>query len=75
MDQNSEKRAKFKKLAEGRTRAALSSIRKIGNLSNKRAYEYDDEDVKKIVRALREAISDVEKKFSSSGAQPDKFEL
>ncbi len=63
-----EKREKFVKLAEGRTRTALDAIRKIGNLSNKRAYEYDDQDVKKIIKALREATSDLERKFSSSSA-------
>ena len=62
----SKKREKFVKLAEGRTRTALDAIRKIGNLSNKRAYEYDEQDVKKIVRALREATSDLERKFTSS---------
>jgi hypothetical protein len=72
---NTSKREKFVRLAEGRTQAALSTIRKIGNLSNRRAYEYDDTDVKKIVRALREALSDVERKFSSTGDQSDKFKL
>ena len=75
MARDASRRDKFVKLAEGRTQAALSAIRKIGNLSNKRAYEYDDADVKKIVRALREAISDVERKFSPSGDQTDKFKL
>lgn len=60
------KREKFVKLAEGRTRTALDAIRKIGNLSNKRAYDFDDQDVKKIIKALREATSDLERKFSSS---------
>ena len=62
----SEKREKFVKLAEGRTRTALDAIRKIGNLSNKRAYEFDDQDVKKIIKALRDATSELERKFNSS---------
>lgn len=62
----SEKREKFVKLAEGRTSTALDAIRKIGNLSNRRAYQYDDQDVKKIVKALREAVGDLERKFTSS---------
>jgi len=73
--QISDRRSKFVKLAEGRTQAALSAIRKIGNLSNRRAYEYDDADVKKIVRALREAMGDLERRFSSTGDQSDKFKL
>jgi hypothetical protein len=72
----SNKREKFVKLAEGRTQAALDAIRKIGNLSNKRAYEFDDSDVKKIVKALRDAASDLERKFGSTSAvDKDVFKL
>lgn len=72
----SEKREKFVRLAEGRTQSALDAIRKIGNLSNQRAYDYDDADIKKIVKALREATNDVERKFgSSSGDGINKFKL
>lgn len=70
------KREKFVKLAEGRTRTALDSIRKIGNLSNRRAYEYDDQDVKKIIKALREATGELERKFSPASANDsDTFKL
>ncbi|KAA3445937.1 hypothetical protein C7I87_31125 [Mesorhizobium sp. SARCC-RB16n] len=72
----SEKREKFVKLAEGRTQAALEAIRKIGNLSNRRAYEFDESDVKKIAKALRDATSDLERKFgSTSAAEKDVFKL
>jgi hypothetical protein len=72
----SEKREKFVRLAEGRTQKALDSIRKIGNLSNKRAYEYDEQDVKKIIKALRDATSDLEKKFGpSSSGDSETFKL
>lgn len=66
MPKDNEKREKFVKLAENRTQLALDAIRKIGNLSNQRAYDYSDEDVKKIIKALREGISDTERKFQSS---------
>lgn len=72
----SEKREKFIKLAEGRTQLALDAIRKIGNLSNSRAYDFTDGDVKVIVKALRDATAEVERKFSSSaGESPNKFKL
>jgi hypothetical protein len=70
-----QKREKFIRLAEGRTQAALSAIRKIGNLSNRRAYSYTEGDVKKIVRVLRDAINETERKFGSSGEQADRFKL
>jgi uncharacterized protein YceH (UPF0502 family) len=69
MDAN-EKRQRFVKLAEGRTQEALNAIRKIGNLSNKRAYEYTEADVRKMVKALRDAVSDIERKLDSSGPEP-----
>ncbi len=75
MPKDSPKREKFVRLAEGRTEAALNAIRKIGNLSNKRAYDYDEADIKKVTKALRDAINEVERRFSPSGNQPDKFKL
>lgn len=71
-----EKREKFVKLAEGRTQLALDAIRKIGNLSNSRAYEYTDDDVKLIMKALRDAVSEIERKFNSSSSETfNRFKL
>ena len=76
MPKQSDKRENFVRLAEGRTQLALDAIRKIGNLSNSRAYEYTDADVKAIIKALRDATADVERKFSSStGETFNKFRL
>jgi hypothetical protein len=76
MKENSEKRMKFVKLAEGRTQAALSAIRKIGNLANRRSYEFDASDIRKIVKALKDAISDTERKFDpDSGPGQKSFKL
>jgi hypothetical protein len=62
-------------LAEGRTQIALDAIRKLGNLSNKRAYEYTDGDIRKIAKALKEAVSDLEKRFGSSTEATETFKL
>lgn len=76
MPASSGKREKFVRLAEGRTQAALDAIRKLGNLANKRAYDYDDEDIKKVIKALRDATNEIEKRFgSSTGARDSKFKL
>jgi len=75
VNNGSDKRRKFVKLAENRTQAALNAIRKIGNLSNERAYEYSDEDIRKIVRALKESVSEIEKRFTTKGTQQSKFKL
>lgn len=70
-----DKRINFVRLAEGRTQIALDAIRKLGNLSNRRAYEYSDADMRKISKALKEAISDLERRFGSSTELQDTFKL
>lgn len=75
MAETDEKREKFVRLAENRTQAALDSIRKIGNLSNRRAYDYDEADVRKIIRALKDATSDLERKFDAKAPEERKFKL
>ena len=61
----SEKRKKFRELAENRTNKAIEAIARIGNLSNRQIYEWDDAEVKKVVKALREAVSSVENRFEA----------
>ena len=74
--QGDDKRDKFVRLAEGRTQGALDAIRKLGNLSNRGIYEYSDADVKKIVKALRDATGEVERKFGTTlGDGADRFRL
>ncbi len=76
MRDEDERRGKFIKLAEGRTQAALSAIRKIGNLSNRRSYEFDETDVRKILRALKDALAEVERRFDpASGPGQKTFKL
>lgn len=65
--QASEKRDKFVKLAEKRTSNAIKAIRVIGNLGNRSAYEYDDADVKKIVKALNAEIDSLQDRMKRTG--------
>jgi hypothetical protein len=60
-----EKSQKFRELAERRTNNAIDVILRIGKLSNRQLYEYAEGDVKKIMKALRDAVSEVEERFSS----------
>lgn len=62
-----EKKAKFRELAVKRVSNALKQIQLIGNLANTRAYEYEEEEVKKIFKSLKEEISLAEAKFKSKG--------
>jgi hypothetical protein len=60
-----DRRERFVTLAEARTSKALSSIRLIGNLSNRSNYQYTEQDVNRIVRALNQEIADLKRRFKS----------
>lgn len=71
-----EKRAKFRELAESRTNKALDAIARIGNLSNRSLYEWEDAEMKKVLKALRDAVSEVEARFASpKGKVGSRFNL
>ena len=71
-----DKRAKFVALAESRTVNAIRAIRVIGKLGNKSAYEYDDTDVNKIIRALNKEIEALRARMTSkSGKDEVEFKL
>jgi hypothetical protein len=63
------KREKFVQLAENRTRNAIKAIRVIGKLGNKNAYQFDETDVQKIVRALTKEVDALKARMSSSGGK------
>lgn len=69
----SSKREKFVDLAEARVSRAMQAIRVVGNLSNRNNYEYTDDDVRKIVKALSAEIDAMQARFRStdSKARPE----
>ena len=72
----STKRENFVRLAEARVSRALDSIRVIGNLSNRSNYEYDDQDVKKIIKTLQDEVAKVKMQLEAkSGVSKQQFKL
>ena len=72
----SEKHKKFRDLAENRTSKALDAIGRIGNLSNSASYEWDEAEVRKIIKALKSAVASVEGRFGTpKGKAGSKFKL
>ncbi|HXD45204.1 MAG TPA: hypothetical protein VN655_08715 [Pseudolabrys sp.] len=75
-EKTASKREKFVELAENRTRNAIRAIRVIAKLGNKNAYEYDDTDVQKIVRALSKEVEALRARMSRTGGKDTvEFEL
>jgi hypothetical protein len=60
-----DKRQRFRNLAESRTNKAIEAISRIGNLSNRQIYDFEEAEVRKVIRALRDAVSSVESRFES----------
>lgn len=61
-----DRRANFARLATIRTNNALNAIRLIGNLSNTNDYEFTDDDVAKMLNAIRIELSAAEARFQVS---------
>ena len=56
-------RTKFVELANKRVSRALKAIQLIGNLSNRSSYDFTEEDVSKIFKALEDEMTDCRKRF------------
>lgn len=71
-----DKRAKFIELANKRVNRALKDLGLVANLANRHNYEYDDEQVRKIVKALQNEIDLVKNSFNlDSAGRSNNFEL
>lgn len=71
-----DKRKKFVELAEARVNRAIKDVRLIGNLANRSAYEYTDEDARKIFRILQKELDTAKARFSDdAGGKDTDFKL
>lgn len=66
-----DKRAKFVELAEKRVNRTIRDFRLIGNLSNRSAYDFTEEDIRKIFRALQKELDSAKGRFSRGGKSDD----
>lgn len=74
-DVRRDKQYKFVQLAEQRTNVVIKSMQLIGNLSNKRNYEYSDEQAAKIIAALESELKELKLKFKAASKTNDRFKL
>lgn len=65
---------KFERLATKRTQAIIDKIRILGNCSNQYIYEYNEDDIRKIFRAIEEELKTVKAKFLTKNRM-EKFSL
>jgi len=66
-------RERFLKVAEYRTNKVIQSIESLSKCSS-RNYEYEDRDIRKMFRFLKNSLSECENKFKNKGKNnPQKF--
>jgi hypothetical protein len=66
-----DKRAKFVQLANQRVNRAIDQIRLVGNLANRNAYDYTDEDYRKIMKALQKSLDRAKARFNDEAQGAD----
>ena len=70
------RKERFKRIATARTNKVMDNLRLLGNCANTSNYEYTDEEVRKIFRAVDKAVSEMKSQFSTSDKQDkNKFKL
>ena len=70
-----DKQIKFIELAEQRTNSAIKCMQLIGNLANKRNYEYNDDQANKIIAVLEGELKELRSKFKSASKANIRFKL
>ena len=60
------KQERFRRLATQRTNAVLHRLQILGHCANPQLYDYSEEDVRKIFRAIDSEVKAIKAKFSNS---------
>ena len=61
-----EKREAFRRLAERRTNTIVDKVRILGNLANRSAYDYAEEDLRKIFGAIEDELKVARARFRAT---------
>jgi hypothetical protein len=69
------KREAFLRLAEARTNTVMDKLRVLGNCANPYAYEYTDDDVRKIFTAIDKELRATRAKFTGSSRSEFRLRL
>ncbi len=71
-----DKKAKFVELANKRVNRAIKDLELVANLANRRNYDFDDEQARKIVKALQYHVDALKQSFlSGNSGNQTTFEL
>ena len=63
-EEKSTRRKRFEKVAGNRVQIILNTFDNLENCANRNNYQYDEEDIKKMEKTIREKFNEVIKKFN-----------
>lgn len=69
-EQSDRRRTAFLRLAEARTNAVIDRIRVLSNCSNPYAYEYYEEDIRRIFQAIDAELRTARARFDKKQKKP-----
>jgi|TARA_B100001971_G_C18197928_1_gene542690 hypothetical protein len=75
MNDKSSKQERFKRLATKRTNNVLKALKVLGNLSNRSAYDYTNEEVDAIFNAVDKQMRVVRNKFHTFRDEKTEFKF
>jgi hypothetical protein len=67
------RRERFEKVAARRVQRILQDIETLKNCSNKRNYDYSEDDVKRMMKVIKERIKSLEASFFENVKEQDDF--
>jgi len=70
-----DKKERFEKVAVQRTNKIIKMLQLLGNCSNKRNYEYTEEEIDKIFKAIEKEVKEAKDQFKIENKQKKKFTL
>lgn len=73
--ENESPNEKFKRLATKRTNRVLRDLKILGNCANRSNYEYSQDEVRKIIRAIDDELGRVKGLFERGQKKDNEFKL
>ncbi len=69
------KRERFKRIVERRVNTILDNLDSLGKCSNKKNYEYTNEDIKKIFSELNDKMKEITALYKNTNNRKKRFKL
>lgn len=75
MANENKKRKNFIRLANSRMSLLMRHFERVSNLSNRRYYQYDKEELKKMYKAIEYEVKEMKKRFDKQLGNKKRFDI